>query len=307
MKSLINYINEWKEDLSAQVIMIMGTPGCGKTWWMQHNGIRFFKTQGIKLNPKELDIDHTLKYFQIIDFPNFCHRVINYRNTSIYDKKTHKDYHNNDAAWKAFLKNEKDRYTELNKANGGLDSNIPNVEDVEYEFVAPWLSRYDNASEANKETVFNEFTDAMYKEYFKSIFASDFSVRDKARDEYDNSLLNKIKSDSDVFIAISGAKIKHIKEIADYCKNTNSTCRIVYLHGVLEKAIGQDAERERSGGKDFVIDYSQKIDQVWEKLIDPSANEYFKNYGIYNIYEFIDEKADDLLSYPVWKLKKIYK
>ena len=52
MKSLIEYINEWKEDLSAQVIMIMGTPGCGKTWWMQHNGIRFFKTQGIKLNPK---------------------------------------------------------------------------------------------------------------------------------------------------------------------------------------------------------------------------------------------------------------
>ena len=76
MKTLYDVINEWKEDLGNQVIMIMGTPGCGKTYWMQHNGIRFFKSQGITLNPKELDIDHTLKYFQIIDFPNFLMHVL---------------------------------------------------------------------------------------------------------------------------------------------------------------------------------------------------------------------------------------
>ena len=54
MKSLKEFINEWRDDLGNQVIMIMGTPGCGKTYWMQHNGIRFFKSQGITLNPKEL-------------------------------------------------------------------------------------------------------------------------------------------------------------------------------------------------------------------------------------------------------------
>ena len=205
------------------------------------------------------------------------------------------------------LKNEKERYTELNKANKGLETNIPTVENIEYSFVAPWLTRYDNAKEENKDGIFKEFTNAMYNKYFNQVFASDFSVRGQAKEEYNSDLINKINSKSDVFIAISGAKFKTIEEIANHCKKTNSTCRIVYLHGSLEKAIGQDAKRERSGGKDFVVDYSQKIDKVWEKLIDPSAQEYFKNHDIYNIYEFIDDKADDVLSFPVWKLNKIYK
>ena len=70
------------------------------------------------------------------------------------------------------------------------------------------------------------------------------------------------------------------------CKETGTTCRIVYLNGSVDKAVGQDARRERSGGADFVIDYATKIDKVWERLIDPQSEEYFKNNGIYNIYEF---------------------
>lgn len=307
MKSLTDYINEWKEDLGNQVIMIMGTPGCGKTYWMQHNGIKFFKSQGITLNPKELDIDHTLKYFQIIDFPNFCNRLINYKSTTIFNKGNFKDVHNNNAAWKKFIDNEKERYTELNKSNNGLETNIPKIELIEWDVVAPWLTRYENAKEENKEEVFKEFVHEMSDKYFNKVFASDFSVRNQAKEEYDINLINKINSKSDVFIAISGAKFKTIKEIADHCKRTGATCRIVYLHGSVEKAIGQDAKRERSGGKDFVIDYAKKIDKTWEKLMDSSAEEYYKNNDIYMIYEFTDEKANDLLSYPVWKLKKIYK
>lgn len=307
MKSLTDYINEWKEDLGNQVIMIMGTPGCGKTYWMQHNGIKFFKSQGITLNPKELDIDHTLKYFQIIDFPNFCNRLINYKSTTIFNKGNFKDVHNNNAAWKKFIDNEKERYTELNKSNNGLETNIPKIELIEWDVVAPWLTRYENAKEENKEDVFKEFVHEMSDKYFNKVFASDFSVRNQAKEEYDINLINKINSKSDVFIAISGAKFKTIKEIADHCKRTGATCRIVYLHGSVEKAIGQDAKRERSGGKDFVVDYAKKIDKTWEKLMDSSAEEYYKNNDIYMIYEFADEKANDLLSYPVWKLKKIYK
>lgn len=307
MKSLLEYINEWKEDLTSQVIMIMGTPGCGKTYWMQHNGIKFFKTQGIKLNPKELDIDHTLKFFQIVDFPNFCNRVINYKNTAIFNKSNFKDAHNKDKAWKMFIDNEKKRYTELNQTNGGLETNIPKVELIDYEFIAPWMSRYDNAKDDQKDKVFNEFTKAMYDEYFNKVFASDFSVRDQAKAEYNGDLIKKIASKSDVFVAISGAKFATIKEIADLCLNNNLTCRIVYLHGSVEKAVGQDAKRERSGGKNFVIDYANKIDKVWEKIIDESAEEYYKNNNIYCIYEFIDEKEKDILSYPIWKLNKIYK
>ena len=307
MKTLTEFINEWKEDLGNQVIMIMGTPGCGKTYWMQKAGAKFFKKQGLTLNAKELDVDHTLKYFQIIDFPNFCDRIIKYKRTTVFNKGNFKDAHNNDKAWQMFIDNEKKRYKELNEQNGGLATNVPNVEEVKYEFVAPWLTRYENAKEDAKEKVFKEFVNAMYNEYFNKVFASDFSVRDEAKQEYDKNLVDKINGKSDLFIAISGAKFKHIKTIAELCKKNNSTCRIVYLNGSLEKAIGQDAKRERSGGKDFVIDYARKIEGVWNKLIDPSAEEYYKKWNIYNIYELTDEKYDDIASYPVWKLEKIYK
>lgn len=305
MKTLVEFINEWKEDLGNQVIMIMGTPGCGKTYWMQHNGIKFFKKQGIKLNPKELDIDHTLKIFQIIDFPKFCDRVIKYKSTSIMNKKG--SVHNNKNAWKTFINNEKERYTKLNKANKGLDTNIPDLDKLDYEFIAPWLTRYENASEENKQKVFDEFTKVMFKEYFNKVFASDFSVRGEAKEQYNKDLIEKLGNKNDVFVAISGAKFKTIKEIADICKENNITCRIVYLNGSVEKAVGQDARRERSGGADFVIDYAEKINKVWDKLIDSSSAEYYKNNNIYTIYEFEDANADDMMTYPAWELKKIYK
>lgn len=305
MKTLAEYINEWKEDLGNQVIMIMGTPGCGKTYWMQHNGIRFFKKQGITLNPKELDIDHTLKLFQIIDFPKFCDRVIKYKSMSIMNKNG--SVHNNKNAWKTFIDNEKERYTKLNKANYGLDTNIPDLDKLDYKFIAPWLTRYENASNENKSKVFDEFSKVMFKEYFNKVFASDFSVRGEAKEQYNRDLIEKLGNKNDAFVAISGASFKTIKEIADICKQNNTACRIVYLNGSVEKAVGQDARRERSGGANFVIDYAEKINKVWDKLIDSSTDEYYKNNSIYTIYEFEDTNAYDILAYPVWSLKKIYK
>lgn len=306
MKSLVEFLTEHKEDLGSQVIMIMGTPGCGKTYWMQHNGIRFFKSQGITLHPKELDVDHTLKLFQILDFPKFCDRVLNYKNASVMNKHG-EDVHNKKNAWETFLDNELERYTKLNYDNHGLDSNIPNVHKIQYDFVAPWISRYENAAPQNKNAVFDEFVSAMSKEYFNGVFASDFSVRGEAKLQYNKDLIDKINSDSDVFVAISGAKFDGIKEISDLCKSLGVTCRIVYLNGSVEKAVGQDARRERSGGADFVMDYAAKIERVWNKLIDPSAPEYYKNNGIYDIYEFKDKYANDILSYPTWELDRIYK
>lgn len=306
MKSLIEYINEWKEDMGNQVIMIMGTPGCGKTYWMSHNGIKFFKAQGIKINPRELDIDHTLKYFQLLDFPKFCYRVITFKSSTLSDFND-KQPHNNKSLWNLFIEKEIERYTELNAINKGLETNIPKLENIDYNFVAPWLTRYENAKEDKKNDVLKEFTNAMYKEYFNKVFASDFSVRDQAKTEYNINLVNKLSSKSDVFLAISGAKMKHIVEIVEICKEKGMTCRIVFLNGSLEKAIGQDAKRERSGGKNFVVDYADKIQKVWNELINPSSENYFQKLGIYNIYELEDEDAEDINSWPKWKLKKIYK
>lgn len=302
MKSLINYINEWKEDMGRQIVLIMGTPGCGKTYWMQHSGIAFFRKLGITMNPKELDIDHTLKCFQLLDFPNFCERVINYKSTVISDNKG--DVHNKDKAWKTFIDNEQERYKKLNEENGGLVTNIPDLSKIDYKFVAPWLTRYENAKDSAQPKVFDEFVIAMKHEYFDKVFASDFSVRDEAKEEYDENMFMKLKSNSDVFIAISGAKLKPILKTIKLAKG--DTVSIVYLNGSVDKAVGQDAKRDRSGGEEFVRSYAAKITEVWDMLTGDSESNY-KKLGIYKMYEFIDAKANDIASYPVWKLSNTYK
>jgi len=305
MISLLEYINEWKEDTTAQVVIIMGTPGCGKTYWMQHSADNFFKKQGIKLNAKQLDIDHTLKKYQLEAFPDFCCRLLNYKTSVVTNKKTGVSIHNNDKAWKTFIDNEQDRFIKLNRDFGGNESNVPSLKDIDYEFCAPFISRYDNATDTNKQKVEDEFVAAMKKEYFNKIFASDFSVRGEAKEEYNNNLIQKIVDNTgDVYIAISGAKMKTINEICSLAKD--KTIRLVYLNGNVEKAVVQDAKRERSGGEKFVRDYAQKIDVVWDNLMDKSSKDYFKNKNIYKVYEFTDTLENDTDAYPNWKLDKTY-
>lgn len=303
MKSLVEFIYEWKDDLTPQIIIIMGTPGCGKTFWMQHNGVKFFKDEcGITLNPMELDIDHTLKKFQLEEFPNFCDRLISYKYYTITDNITGNAVHNNKMAWKAFIDNEQERFKELNLKFGGNDSNVPDLSKIDYAFCAPYISRYYNAQKSEKQKVLNEFIDVMKKEYFDKVFASDFSVRGKAKEEYNNNLIKKIKDiNGDVFIAISGAKMSTIDEIVSLAPKS-STVRIVYLNGNVDKAVRQDAKRERSGGEKFVRDYANKIDKVWSELKNT-----FSDKGINCIYEFEDKRANDLQSPPEWNMIKIHK
>ena len=303
MKSLVEFIYEWKDDLTPQIIIIMGTPVCGKTFWMQHNGVKFFKDEcGITLNPMELDIDHTLKKFQLEEFPNFCDRLISYKYYTITDNITGNAVHNNKMAWKAFIDNEQERFKELNLKFGGNDSNVPDLSKIDYAFCAPYISRYYNAQKSEKQKVLNEFIDVMKKEYFDKVFASDFSVRGKAKEEYNNNLIKKIKDiNGDVFIAISGAKMSTIDEIVSLAPKS-STVRIVYLNGNVDKAVRQDAKRERSGGEKFVRDYANKIDKVWSELKNT-----FSDKGINCIYEFEDKRANDLQSPPEWNMIKIHK
>ena len=303
MKSLVEFIYEWKDDLTPQIIIIMGTPGCGKTFWMQHNGVKFFKDEcGITLNPMELDIDHTLKKFQLEDFPNFCDRLISYKYYTITDNITGNAVHNNKMAWKAFIDNEQERFKELNLKFGGNDSNVPDLSKIDYAFCAPYISRYYNAQKSEKQKVLNEVIDVMKKEYCDKVFASDFSVRGKAKEEYNNNLIKKIKDiNGDVFIAISGAKMSTIDKIVSLAPKS-STVRIVYLNGNVDKAVRQDAKRERSGGEKFVRDYANKIDKVWSELKNT-----FSDKGINCIYEFEDKRANDLQSPPEWNMIKIHK
>lgn len=290
----------------------MGTPGCGKTYWMQHTAYNFFrKVDGITLSARELDVDHTLKKYQLAVFPIFCNRVLNYKSMVVIDGQTGKNIHNNALAWQSFLKNEQQRFDVLNREFSGNENNIPNLSKIDYNFCAPYISRYYNATEEAQPAIEKEFIKAMEKKYFNEVFASDFSVRSEAKAEYDDNLVQKIiEENNDVIIAISGAKMKHINTICNSAmhknKETDKTVRIVFLNGSVDKAVYQDSKRERSGGEKFVREYAKKIENVWAALTNPESPDYFKNKNIYKMYELKDANANDELSYPVWKLHKVY-
>ena len=308
----MNALNEWKEDMGTQIIIIMGTPGCGKTYWMQHTAYDFFrKVEGITLSARELDVDHTLKKYQMMVFPTFCNRVLHYKNSVVVDGKTGRSIHDNKEAWRKFIENEQQRFNVLNREFGGNENNIPDLSLIDYEFCAPYITRYYNSLDQYKDKIEKEFVSAMEKKYFKKVFASDFSVRGEAKAEYNDNMIQKVITENkDVIIAISGAKMKHIDKICQFALNkekaTDKTVRIVFLNGSVDKAVYQDAQRERSGGEEFVREYADKVDKVWAALTDPNSKDYFKEKNIYKMYELKDALADDELSYPAWKMTKTY-
>ena len=109
--------------------------------------------------------------FTVVDFPKFCYRLINYKGTCIIDRSNN-DVHNNKLAWKIFIENEKGRYEALNQANEDLHIDVQKLDAIDYQFVSPWMARYDNATNENKEKVLQLFVDVMYEKYFQSIFVN---------------------------------------------------------------------------------------------------------------------------------------
>ena len=44
MKTLYDYITEFKVDLMPQCVVVMGGPGAGKTYWMNNSSKQFFQS-----------------------------------------------------------------------------------------------------------------------------------------------------------------------------------------------------------------------------------------------------------------------
>ena len=105
-----------------------------------------------------------------VDFLGFCKRIIGFQTTTICN--AHGDVHNNKLAWKTFMENEKRRYEALSQAKKTPQINVQKLDEIEYQFVAPWMARYDNAAPKYKETVLQLFVAAMYDKYFQRIFVN---------------------------------------------------------------------------------------------------------------------------------------
>ena len=110
-------------------------------------------------------------------------RIIEFGTTTIIDERGN-SVHNNNKAWKIFIDNEIKIFTEINIPVDGSDTNIPDFRKIEYNDIASYITRYQNAQESKKDDVFNDFCKFMETKYFNAVSISDFSANVGTPQEY---------------------------------------------------------------------------------------------------------------------------
>lgn len=303
-----NFINEWKQDLMPQCVIIMGGPGAGKTWWMHNQAHEFFKKHNranINLSFKELDSDNNLRKYQLLHIDEFVEGIIHYcEGNAIHDNITSQR-----AAFNEYIKTQQKEMDEKCKAGGS-----PNIDlsVIDWKFCQNFIKRYDKAKgkSINPQKILDEFKTEFKKKYFNELFASDFSVRSMSKSEYKKDFNNKLNGKvedlefvgpSDVIIAITGDKLEKIKQVTDICNNTHAIT-VVYLNVPEELSIKQDAQRERSVGPQMIHDKLIDIHKTWEDLIN---KEIYKDLGIYKVIEMKD-KDNGKGEFPKWTVAAEY-
>ena len=294
MKTLYDYITEFKVDLMPQCVVVMGGPGAGKTYWMNNSSKQFFQNN---ITPRKLDSDHNLEKFQKEHMNSVAEQLLN----AILPDAVN----NESSRKKAFYAALKQEQEEMNAAvDYGKISRMLDISDIDYNFVRIWADRYSNAQESKKESVMNLYKSAFMKEYFSSMFASDFSVRKFSKAEYKKDFQDKLRGElkdidfvgpSDVIIAITGDELKKFQDIVDVCGKTHSIT-VVYLNVPEEMSIRQDAQRDRSLGAAMVKKILGDVRNTWVAL-----TKEFKSMGITKLVEMT---TDPELKHPKWKVAR---
>jgi hypothetical protein len=296
MKSLFQYITEFKTDLMPQCVVVIGGPGAGKTYWMNNSSKKFFQNN---ITPRKLDSDWNLAKYQKNHMNEFAENLLK----SILPNAV-----SSASSRKQAFKNTLD--AEQEKMNAAVDygriSNTLDITPIKYEFVRAWADRYDNAQPSKKEEVLRLYLKAFSKEYFDDLFASDFSVRKFSKEEYKKDFERKLRGEleeidfvgpSDVIIAITGDDMKKFQDIVDVCGKTHSIT-VVYLNVPAEMSVRQDAERKRTMGEKLVRSILADVHKTWEILV--------KEYKQLGITKLVEMKTDPDLKHPQWEVAKEY-
>lgn len=296
MKSLLQYITEFKTDLMPQCVVVIGGPGAGKTYWMDHNAKKFFQNN---ITPRKLDQDWNLAKYQKIHMNELAENLLKaILPNSVNDSKTRKE------AFYNVLNVEQEKMDAA--VDYGKSSIMLDISDVNFNFVKMWSDRYYNALDSKKQDVMNLYLKAFRKEYFKDLFASDFSVRKMSKEDYKKDFKAKLKGElkdiefvgpADIIIAITGDDIEKFEEIKSVCGQTHSIT-VVYLNIPTDMSIRQDAARPRTLGEKLVRTILDDVHKTWDILV----NEY-KNLGITKLVEM---KTDPNLKHPQWEVEKEY-
>lgn len=279
-----NCLFEHKNDLKPIVCIIMGGPGVGKTYWMKKIADDFLWQQF-----KQLDIDHTLQKYQLETCNDVAMALItSLSGHSVFSENTKQNFESVRENIQNLLNERTDKvgsfgmYIDISKIN--LNSKIGNSTLWE------WAKRMDKITKRDyRDEFLRKFKKEFYKTFFKSIFASDFSKRDRASQEYDQTLYTKLGNDifnnnNSTCIAITGKSINDIDWIISAVKHTDSVISVVFLDGTLELAVSQDMRRDRTVGREFIENTMVSIKETWKVL-----TETYENKGIWKLFHIIPQ------------------
>lgn len=294
-------INEFKQDLKPQTIIVMGGPGAGKTYWMEKEAKSFFKRNGHDY--KRLDSDHNLEVVQRENCKRVAFEIMNNCRTD-----SRSPFRTQGETFYNLIQDLQKDFDETSKKNG---SPLTELSKIELKWCKPWLKRYTEAVEDYKQAVYDEYERAFFKEYFHKIFASDFSKRHISKAAYAKDMVKKLHNVQDVegasvllsndtIVAITGDKISKIEEIVSLTQGTSVV--VVYLNIPEEISVAQDAKRSRSVGPQMIHDKLEGIHKTWEELVRS-----YDERGIFRMYELVPSeqslKAGKIIG---WEIKKQY-
>lgn len=296
MKSLLQYITEFKTDLMPQCVVVIGGPGAGKTYWMNNSSKKFFQNN---ITPRKLDSDWNLAKFQKQHMNELAENLLkSILPNSVSNASTRKQ------AFNDVLSQEQEK---MNAAvDYGRISAMLDISSIKFSFVKAWADRYFNAIDSKKEDVLGLYLKAFRKEYFDDLFASDFSVRKYSKAEYKKDFQEKLRGEmkdiefvgpSDIIIAITGDDIQKFQDIVDVCGSTHSIT-VVYLNVPAEMSVRQDAERKRTMGEKLVRSILADVHKTWDILVT--------EYKALGITKLVEMKTDPDLKHPQWEVAKEY-
>ena len=272
---------EWAADLKPQVVIVMGGPGAGKTYWMKNSASQFFKRN---FQAKQLDSDNNLVVVQRENCAELAREII-----IALSKESSSSFDTQKETFRNLIETTQNEYNAQSEKNG---SPLTDLSQIDYTFCKPWADRMDRATENQKEKVISEFQQAFEKEYFRTVFASDFSKRNISKAQYKKDMVRKLtgvgdtevetSGKSDVIVAITGDKISKIDEIVELAKEMDASVSIVYLNIPEERSVAQDARRDRSVGREMIHKKLEDIHKTWEELI-----KVYQQHGIFRMYEMV--------------------
>ena len=257
-----NTINEHLIDTFPQMIFVIGLPAAGKSSFINMELNKYFTSLS---NGRIADSDIQLNKKQKEQTRKFAQ--------TIYNAESEREF--------LFIKN---TYENLINDSDLMIGREKFVISTDWN----WVVNHKNLSE-------NKFIYTFISEFFRKDWASNFTVRPMAKNDFKELTIKKLGpklaknikfNDNDVIIPILGDRVSKILDFIDMA-GSQYIPSIVYLDIPVEESIKRDKYRkEKEGrmvGETVIKEKASLIEMTWKDLSSGS----FKRHGIYKLYHFV--------------------